>query len=33
MFMFMLSHLALALQAASIGYVAVRTVKDRGAGW
>jgi hypothetical protein len=33
MFMFMLSHLALGLQAVAIGYVALRTVKDRGAGW
>jgi hypothetical protein len=33
MFMFVLGHLALALQVASVGYVAIRTVKDKGAGW
>jgi hypothetical protein len=33
MFVLVLSHLALAVQVAAIGYVTLRTVKDRGAGW
>jgi hypothetical protein len=33
MFTFALTHLALALQLTSIGYVALRTVRDKGAGW
>jgi hypothetical protein len=33
MFTFILTHLAITLQTAAIGYVALRTVKDRGAGW
>jgi hypothetical protein len=33
MFTFMISHLALALQTVAIGYVTVRTIRDKGAGW
>jgi hypothetical protein len=33
MFMFVLAHLAIGMQLLAVGYVILRTVRDRGAGW